>query len=77
MMLERRVNYLVNSYNFTLCLSGDGNVVSFGSSSFGELGHEDNTVPTPKIIPTLINIRSIACGEHHSACLDYNGCIWL
>jgi E3 ubiquitin-protein ligase HERC4 len=53
-------------------LSVSGNVYSWGSNRFGQLGHGDNKTRTrPELVKTLRRkeIAQIACGANHSAAL--------
>ena len=65
------VDYYVNG--FTVCISNDKTVHSFGKHSNGAHGHAKERIFSPKIIPLLTNIKSIACGNKHSVCLDFDG----
>ena len=71
---------IVCGNDFTLSLSKDGNVYSFGYSECRAHGHEEELVFPPKIIPNLTNIRSISVGsnpsEIHCACLDNDGNVY-
>ena len=58
---------------YTLSLSNNGDVYSFGNASYSQHGQDEETVFPPKVIPTLNNIKSIFVGVYHSACLDYDG----
>ena len=61
---------------FTITLSDDGIVHSFGND-YGtlELGHNnDVSLPTP--IPNLPKINMISCGAYFTVCVDYEGFIW-
>ena len=71
-MLNRNVPSIVCGHTYTLCLSVDKNIVSFGKSNRCGHGHEEEEVFPPKIIPSLKNIKSIATGSH-CICLDDNG----
>ena len=76
-MAVRSVPTIACSVNYTLCITNDDKVFSFGFSNYytarGAHGHNEEDVFPPKMIPTLQNIRSVACGEGHSACLSYDG----
>eukprot|EP00656_Telonema_subtile_P053441 TRINITY_DN7756_c0_g1_i18.p1 TRINITY_DN7756_c0_g1~~TRINITY_DN7756_c0_g1_i18.p1 ORF type:complete len:336 (-),score=73.65 TRINITY_DN7756_c0_g1_i18:196-1203(-) len=57
----------------TMCLLNNGDVVSFGGNSSGQLGHGDKEdESTPKLIASLTGevIRTIACGFQHSAAVN-------
>ena len=59
-MAMRSVSKIVCSYSFTVCINNDQNVVSFGRSSKGAHGHEEEDVFPPKIIFSLNHIISIS-----------------
>ena len=58
---------------FTLCISDEGNIYSFGTHSRGALSHPDPIVPLPTLIPSLKFIKSISCGLFHTVCLNADG----
>ena len=57
----------------TLCISTEGDVYSFGGSTYGAHGHKEEKVLSPTRITSLTNILAISCGPTHSLCLDYAG----
>eukprot|EP00656_Telonema_subtile_P053442 TRINITY_DN7756_c0_g1_i3.p1 TRINITY_DN7756_c0_g1~~TRINITY_DN7756_c0_g1_i3.p1 ORF type:complete len:361 (-),score=88.77 TRINITY_DN7756_c0_g1_i3:8-1090(-) len=62
----------------TMCLLNNGDVVSFGGNSSGQLGHGDKEdESTPKLIASLTGevIRTIACGFQHSAAVNSYTCL--
>ena len=62
---------------FTITVSNDGFVHSFGRNKEGALGlghNNDVSLPTP--IPNLPKINMISCGAHFTVCVDYEGFIW-
>ena len=61
---------------YTIFISKDGTVYSFGSHNKGAHGHKDEEVLFPKIISPLKNITSIDCGHEHTVCLDSSGCLF-
>lgn len=68
--------YVAAGWSFSLALDRDGNVWSFGSNSFGQLGLGDLTprgVPTR--IETIENATQITCGDFHALVLDSTGTI--
>ena len=75
-MALRIVSTIVCSYNFTVCINNDQNVVSFGRSYYGANGHKEDKVFPPKIISSLNHIISISVGDSHCACLDNDGNIY-
>jgi len=62
-----------SDFGCTLCISDNGDVYSFGQHTDGAHGHEEEIVFTPKAIFGLKNIVGIACGSHHTICLDFEG----
>ena len=65
-----------SQYGFTLCISNDGEVYSFGRQQQGAHGHLEDTVHVPKQIPSLTHIKTIDCGYSHSITLDYEGNVY-
>ena len=67
-------------YNYTLLLTLEGNIYSFGTNTSGQLGLNDNTIEKTNI-PTLITnipeIKRIECGNDNSICIDVNNNLWL
>ena len=62
---------------YTIALSDDGTVFSFGRNRQRELGlghNNDVSLPTP--IPNLPKIKMISCGDYFTVCVDYEGFIW-
>ena len=68
------------SHNYTLLLTLEGNIYSFGSNLYGQLGLNDNDIRETNI-PTLIknipDIKRIECGPMSSMCIDVNNDLWL
>ena len=66
-----------NGYNYTITLSDNGVIHSFGRNHSGQLGlgHE-NDVPLPKPISNLPRIKQVSCGSSFSFCVDEKACIW-
>ena len=63
--------------NYTITLSNDGTLHSFGYNYFGQLGlghNDDVSIPTP--IPNLPKISMISCGYCFSVCVDCEGVMW-
>ena len=69
-MFSRTSSTIVCSTYLTHSLSCDDTMYSFGCSSTGAHGHEEECVFPPKIIPLLKNIKSISVGGAHAVCLD-------
>lgn len=63
------------SRNFTLSVSAEDKVYSFGSSQFG-LGQFTGIQFSPKIIPELNNIKSVGVGKYHFICSDNDGIVY-
>jgi alpha-tubulin suppressor-like RCC1 family protein len=68
---------------FSLCLSTDGQLYSFGQNSFGQLGLGQITQQLKVNVPMHVNfgnklIQDIFAGEDHSACItsEGEGYIW-
>ena len=73
----RSLSTILCGVGITMCLSDDRNVYSFGYTNYHIHGHEEMYVYTPKMLPSLKNIKSISVGDlFHTACLDYDGNIY-
>ena len=62
---------------FTITLSNDGTVHSFGNNLDGQLGLGHNkrvSLPTP--IRKLPRISQISCGKYFTVCVDHEGVMW-
>ena len=78
-------NFMINNRNssiisvnsitegFTLCISNDEDVYSFGRSYDGSHGHSEEYIRVPKKINHLKNIKMISSNISCSIYLDYNG----
>ena len=62
-------------YGYTICISHNREVYSFGKHRKCAHGHKGHVL-TPTKIPSLKNITSISCGDHHTVCLDIEGNIF-
>ena len=65
--------------DFTLVITKDHRVYSWGKGSSGQLGHGNtDTIDFPQMIDKLshVNIHQIACGFHHSAVISTDGKLW-
>jgi len=63
----------------SLAVTADGDVYSFGSGAFGQLGHGNTTQQnTPKLIDALdgLNIVQVAAGDAHSLAVDADGDVY-
>lgn len=67
--LERAVSVAAGD-SFSLVLIGNGEVWSFGSNEYGQLGHGGIASSLPKQIPSLCSIVSISCGVTHAMCIN-------
>ncbi len=75
--LSRIVKIVSVGYH-TLAIDAKGDVYSWGSNDFGELGHFDSSIqPFAKRISGLSNIESVAVGWHHSVALNKAGEIFV
>lgn len=65
--------------NFSLALTTNGRVLSWGAGDFGQLGH-GQTVGRYVFEPTEVSLPSpvvdIAAGEFHAVCADADGRVW-
>ena len=75
-MALRSVSTIVCSEYFTVCITNDQNVISFGYSYSSAHGYEEYNVFPPKIISSLKHIISISNYWDHCACLDNDGNIF-
>merc|ERR1712227_632983 len=75
-MALRSVSNIVCSYDFTVCINNNQNLVSFGHSERNGHGHKEYNVFPPKIISSLNHIISISSSMYHCACLDNDGNIY-
>ena len=65
--------------NFTVTLSSDGVIYSFGRNDDGQLGigrdsRQKHSIPTP--IQNLPKIKQISCGMNFVVCVDDEGTMW-
>ena len=60
----------------TISVSQSGDVYSFGIHHHGGHGHKEDFISSPKVISGLRNIMAVDCGNLHTICLDYNGCVF-
>ena len=73
-----RISQISCGKSFTLCVSEDQVLYSFGDNSFGQLGLGTNQKQynEPQIIDTFIGIEFIQCGSYHSICKMENNDIY-
>ena len=58
---------------FTMCLTDDGFIYSFGSNFWGQLGlGDDKSYNSPQFISSLKDVEFIACGRYHTFCKTLN-----
>lgn len=62
---------------YTVTLSNDGSLYSFGANAYGQLGlgHCEN-VSIPTRIPKLPKITMVSCGAEFTVCIDDQGLLW-
>jgi len=62
---------------YSLVLLNDGTVKAFGYNTSGQLGLGNVTTPitSPTLIPSLINVKLIACGGEYSLALLSDGTV--
>ena len=67
-----------NGAFYTITLSNDGVVHSFGENNEGQLGLGLNQVrvPRPSQITKLPKINQVSCGYCYTVCVDYDGFVW-
>jgi len=73
------VKQIVGSNCFSLALLNDGTVMGFGWNANGELGlgNVDTPYMSPTLIPSLTNVKQIACGNSHSLVLLNDGTVMV
>ena len=65
-------------FDFTICLSEDSDLYSFGNNEFGELGLGNNEPCNfPQKIESLSNIDFIECGDDHAVCKTFSGDVYV
>lgn len=73
--MERQVISAGSGYS--LAVTRDGNVYSWGRSDSGRLGTGNNKdVLTPKKLQTLTNVISVSAGYHHSLAITEDGSLY-
>jgi len=64
---------------YSMALSADGNVFSWGNGARGGLGQEGTIlsyITAPVQIGLLKNIKTISAGYHHALAISHNGEVW-
>lgn len=75
--IEKKVIQISTGCYHSLALDVEGNIWSWGSNSFGQLGDGTTTAnSSPKQISVDNKFVQIAAGGTHSLALDTNGIIW-
>lgn len=71
--LKQKIIQIDCGYYHTMAVTQNGNIYSFGTNGYGELGH-DNLTGMPTIIPYFqernIIITKVSCGQHNNVVLD-------
>ena len=64
--------------DFSACVDIEGHVWTFGSGSYGQLGHGEpkNNKYTPTKVPRLNDIVSVSCGCNHTMCITSKGSVY-
>jgi alpha-tubulin suppressor-like RCC1 family protein len=63
--------------NFSMALTDDKSVWTWGDNSSGQLGTGGNaSLSAPSKVSSLKNIVLISCGTHHALTLAENGDLW-
>ena len=75
-MVGRITSTIVCSSYFTICITHQENVCSWGNAITRAHGHEEKHVFPPKIISLLKNIKSIVASDIHAVCLDDCGSVF-
>ena len=64
-------------YRFTICLSDDNSLYSFGFNNYGQLGIGNNDdFQLPQKVESLTNVEFIECGGSHVFCKTLNNKIY-
>ena len=66
---NQRVVHVACGENHTVCLTSDGGVFSFGSGSYGQLGHNNKSNEfAPRKVMELMGteVSQVACGKQHT-----------
>ena len=72
-MACRTISTIICGDDFTVSLSEDGKIYTFGNNKNKQLGHKRRRIIS---IPTVIlsrDIKSISCGKNHTICLNFIG----
>ena len=75
--LTDEITAIVEGWNHSLALKGDGTVWAWGYNGYGQLGNRtnrDSNVPVP--VSNLMGITAIVGGCLHSLALKNDGTVW-
>jgi len=82
--VELLSNYQITNvscgWEYTIVLTSNGQLLSFGVNESGQLGHGDYKESyEPQLIDKLkdIKIREISCGSQHAGVVTVNGDVWI
>lgn len=64
-------------HHFSLILSTDGRLFSFGENAFGQCGTGKSTGPLKKPTCIMENVIDMAVGHYHAMALQSNGDLWI
>ncbi|XP_005990554.1 secretion-regulating guanine nucleotide exchange factor [Latimeria chalumnae] len=73
------VTQVTCGWDFTVILTGDGQVLTFGANSFGQLGvpHQSGACSIPHKVESLTEkVMDIAAGLRHALAVTRNGCVF-
>ena len=83
MKVEALSQYVISKVScggqFTLILTSDGELFTFGENKNGQLGlgHNDSQNTPAKIDHFNSRIKEISCGTHHAGIVTENGEVWI
>ena len=73
---RKRIARVACGPDHSAAISEQGEVLTWGAGSYGNLGHGDNTdIPMPKLVEALLGKMciSVACGSKHTLALTVGG----
>lgn len=75
--IDCQIKQIVCGAEFTLMMTQQGKVLSYGKGTFGKLGHGDEEDrKSPTLINTLQNVQAIAAGGDHAAAVTNKGYLY-